>query len=159
MKKILAVLFAVVLVFSLATTAMAYTSPSGEKYFKVTIVNGTKTQPVAQKVLANGTIELTSNSKYGTFNGWKFYTANKQLAVLGTDYEFVSGDANSSKATVKLLTDGLIICANYNGVETKPIEVNEYVSPKTGDSFALVLFGIMSLTLAGAFVAKKQLVK
>ncbi len=160
MKKVFAILLAAVLVMALSVTAFAAgVSPEGVSYYKVHIIDGNGSKTQVEKVPVGEDITLEADPDKGDFDEWKIYKADGTVAVEGEDYEIVSGSLTSSSITI-LPKANLIITANYDGEETDfEIDNGEVTSPQTGDVAVYALCSVMVLALAGAAVAKKQLVK
>lgn len=160
MKKVFAILLAAVLVMALSVTAFAAgVSPEGVSYYKVHIIDGNGSKTQVEKVPVGEDITLEADPDKGDFDEWKIYKADGTAAVEGEDYEIVSGSLTSSSITI-LPKANLIITANYDGEETDfEIDNGEVTSPQTGDVAVYALCSVMVLALAGAAVAKKQLVK
>lgn len=160
MKKVFAILLAAVLVMALSVTAFAAgVSPEGVSYYKVYIIDGNGSKTQVEKVPVGEDITLEADPDKGDFDEWKIYKADGSVAVEGEDYEIVSGPLTSSSITI-LPKANLIITANYDGEETDfEIDNGEVTSPQTGDVAVYALCSVMVLALAGAAVAKKQLVK
>lgn len=160
MKKVFAILLAAVLVMALSVTAFAAgVSPEGVSYYKVYIIDGNGAKTQIEKVPVGEEITLEADPDKGDFDEWKIYKADGSIAVEGKDYEIVSGSLTSSTITI-IPKANLIITANYNGEETDfEIDNGEVTSPQTGDVAVYALCSVMVLALAGAAVAKKQLVK
>lgn len=184
MKKLLALVLAVLVVCAVPAMAFAADSPGGKKIYNVTVqkasIDGTdKTQTTVDD---GGNITVKVDASVGTFNNWKIYkvstttadagvaaeaavltvgdltAATKYVeAVEGTDYTIVSGSLKSTTVTVKPLTD-IVICANYNNMLTDPQtgSMNEK-APQTGVNVALLVF-VCALSLAGVGVAVKKVV-
>ena len=160
MKKVLAVVLAVILVMSLSLTAFAaVASPEGTSYYKVYIINGGGAKTEITQVAIGESVTVNADPGKGTFDKWIIYKADGTLAVEGKDYTIVSGTLTSSPLTIIPLAN-VIITGNYNGVITK-IEItnDEPSSPQTGDTVVYALGAVMLVALAGAVVAKKQLAK
>ena len=163
MKKIIALLIAVVMVFTLSVTAFAASSPSKDKVYKVTIVDG-KSDVIASPSVEEGVaVELESNSKNGKFNNWTVYKADgKTLAVAGVDYTLAAGTLNDADAEIIPLAD-IIICGNYDNVKTDPSVAlkgdGSDKAPQTGDVTAMVLVLVMAAAAGLGLVAKKQFAK
>ena len=160
MKKVFAILLAAVLVMALSVTAFAAgVSPEGVSYYKVHIIDGNGSKTQIEKVPVGEEITLEADPDKGDFDEWKIYKADGSVAVEGKDYEIVTGSLSSTSITI-IPKANLIITANYNGVETEfEIDNGEVTSPQTGDVAVYALCSVMVLALAGAAVAKKQLVK
>ena len=160
MKKVFAILLAAVLVMALSVTAFAAgVSPEGISYYKVHIIDGNGSKTQIEKVPVGEEITLEADPDKGDFDEWKIYKADGSVAVEGKDYDIVAGSLSSTSITI-IPKANLIITANYNGVETEfEIDNGEVTSPQTGDVAVYALCSVMVLALAGAAVAKKQLVK
>ena len=159
MKKALAFVLTIVLVMSLSVAVFAANdSASGEAFNQVHIINGPNVKPVVHELPVGSRIELKADESKGTFNNWAIYLLNGAVAQEGVDYK-IEGKLTDKNIVIYAYTD-LVITGNYNGVKTE-FEVNngEVTSPQTGDSAVVVLAAVMVLALAGAAVAKKQLVK
>ncbi len=165
MKKLIALVIAVLVICAVPAMAFAADSPSGEKVYNVTVqkadIDGTdKTQVTVDE---GGNIVVKADATVGTFNSWKIYklegtgTSAKYVeAVAGTDYTVVTGTMKDASLTVKPLTD-IVICANYDDKLTDPKtgDMSEE-APKTGANIALLVF-VCTLSLAGAGVAAKKI--
>lgn len=147
MKKVLAVLLAVVAVITMSITVFAALSPTSVGEWDVTggsYATG-KLGPADFTVNADGTITFhkAAHSDY-TFEGWK---------VTGK-YEVVSGNSMSDTYTIRPLSDLRVIemydCAAAGDEDTNP------TSPPTGSNL-LALGALALLCLPVAFVAKKHL--
>lgn len=178
MKKLLAVVLALVLVLSFSVTAFALKSPGGTVYHEVIInrTNDGESSETAERVTVkqNGELELKpGESKDLEFEGWKFFKPDMKAAVEGTDFEIVKVTKEDGTAAVKgtdyEVKDGQIIAKNgaLINVTIKPIADTVYVSeaykgvkiefnvpdgtvnsPVTADSIAVVAM-VMAL-VAGA---------
>lgn len=165
MKKLIALVIAVLVICAVPAMAFAADSPNAEKVYNVTVqkadIDGTdKTQTTVKE---NGNVVVKADTAVGTFNSWKIYklegtgaSAKYVEAVAGTDYTVVTGTLKDASLTVKPLTD-IVICANYNNKLTDPKtgDMSEE-APKTGASVALLAF-VCTLSLAGAGVAAKKI--
>lgn len=160
MKKVFAILLAALLVMALSVTAFAAgESPEGVSYYKVHIINGDGAKTQIEKVSVGDEITLEADPEQGEFDGWSIYTADGSEAVEGEDYKIVSGSLTKSPLVIIPMAN-LIITGNYDGEETDfEIDNGEVTSPQTGDMAVYALCSVMVLALAGAAVAKKQLVK
>ena len=158
MKKMFAVLLAVMLLGALSFSAFAADSPVGEAVNKVTIVDGANATPSDKEVKVGEELELKADADKGKFDGWKVYKADGTEAKEGVDYKLAEG-AKLTDATLRIIPlSAIIVAANYDGVVTpvKP-QGDEPVSPPTGDTAVVFLVAVMALALAGVGVAKKQL--
>ena len=160
MKKVFAILLAAVLVMALSVTAFAAgSSPEGVSYYKVHIIDGNGSKTQTEKVPVGEEITLKADPDKGDFDEWKIFKADGSIAVAGKDYKVVSGSLTKSPLVIIPMAN-LIITANYDGEETDfEIDNGEVTSPQTGDVAVYALCSVMVLALAGAVVAKKQLVK
>ena len=160
MKKVFAVVLAVILVMSLSVTAFAAVqSPQGVSVYKVYVINGSGAKTQITEVAVGESITLTADPEMGKFDKWMIYKMDGSLAVEGEDYTIVSGSLTTETITIIPLAN-IIITGNYNGKITKfDVTNGEPVSPQTGDTSVVMLGAMMVLALAGAVVAKKQLAK
>ena len=160
MKKVFAVVLAVILVMSLSVTAFAAVqSPQGVSVYKVYVINGSGAKTQVTEVTVGESITLTADPEMGKFDKWMIYKMDGSLAVEGEDYTIVSGSLTTETITLIPLAN-IIITGNYNGKITKfDITNDEPVSPQTGDTSVVMLGAMMVLALAGAVVVKKQLAK
>ena len=160
MKKVFAVVLAVILVMSLSVTAFAAVqSPQGVSVYKVYVINGSGAKTQITEVAVGESITLTADPEMGKFDKWMIYKMDGSLAVEGEDYTIVSGSLTTETITIIPLAN-IIITGNYNGKITKfDVTNDEPVSPQTGDTSVVMLGAMMVLALAGAVVAKKQLAK
>ncbi len=163
MKKIIALVIALVIVLTCSVAAFAVKSPTGDTNVSVKVI---ATPDVPAKIVIKildegGTISITADTEAGVFNGWSIYKKNGTYvpADLGVDYEFISGSSESINAIIKVYTD-LVICADYNKTITDPETGASKTdqSPKTGENTAIYVACFMGI-LACGFVAKKQLCK
>ena len=160
MKKVFAMILAVVLVMSLSVTAFAAdNSPEGVSHYQVYAINGNGAATETESIAVGESIELTVDETKGTFNKWIIYQANgKDLAVEGVDYT-IEGSLTDETVKITPLAN-IIITGNYNDVTTEfTVNNGEPESPKTGDTAVVAFAAVMMLALAGAGVAKKQLAK
>ncbi len=155
MKKILAVLTALVFVFSMATMASAAGSPSGDKTYKVTVTTNKKdsAKPSYKSVKNGDTLELTADEDTDEY-------AFVRWEITG-DYEIVSGDLESGDLVIKPLGDVTVKAVYADNKEDgsdadDPGEKNDSPkSPKTGDVWFLYLGGIFAASVVVAGTAKK----
>lgn len=164
LKKVFAVMLAVVLMMALSVTAFAADSPVAAEKHKVVMVHGDQ---APKRVVVSNTgdnanrVELVADTALGTFEGWSFYLKDGSAATENVHYEFVSGNASEASAAVVLVKTDLIIVANYAG-KTANIQAaiplfNDDQSPETGDVATLSLAVVMIVALGGIAVARKRL--
>lgn len=173
MKKAIAILLTMVLVFGLAVPVFAAKSPNGQEYHQVVIIQGNahKQDNVAPEqaenitfttVVSGNTIKVTADPAMGEFNGWTIYKADGTVAVEGVDYK-VLGAASLTDSEIEIIPLAtIVIAANYNDETTETIiveENDEDEAPETGDNTIVVLSAVAVIALCGAVVAKKQLAK
>ncbi len=170
MKKTLAILLAIVMLFALAAPVMAASSPVAGKKLTVVVVKAPEAKPQASTVTVtedvnDGTMTLTYTAEEkhedAKFTEWIVYRRDGSIAVLGTDYTLAGGTALTG-LTVKIipLTD-LIVAANYGDVKTDIKDAQaafQSESDKTGDMI-VAFAAAMIVALAGTVVCKKQLAK
>ena len=158
MKKVFALILAVVLVMSFSVTAFAAKSPEGVSINKVSVINGKGSETQAESVKVGESFEIKADKAKGTFNKWIVYKADGSLAVEGVDYT-IEGELTDEVVEIVPLAS-IIITGNYNGEKTDFVLNNgEPESPKTGDTVLMAFAAVMLVALAGAGVAKKQLAK
>lgn len=170
MKKLLALVLTLVLIIGLAVPVFAAKSAGGTVYFKVVVVdgNGHKDAPADATpdnithttVVEGNKIKVTADESKGDFDGWVIYKADGTVAVKDVDYKVLGAFtlADSEIEIIPLAT--IVITANYNGVKTETVIVNdEDESPDTGDNTVVVLSAVALIALCGAVVSKKQLAK
>lgn len=170
MKKILALVLTLVLIMGLSVPVFAAKSAGGQVYFKVVVVDGndhkdapagTTPENITHNNVNDGnTIKLKATESKGTFDGWAIYKADGTAAVKDVDYKILGAFALTDPEIEIVPLATIVITANYNGVKTEPITVNdEDESPETGDNTVVVLSAVALIALCGAVVAKKQLAK
>lgn len=170
MKKTLAILFAVVMLFALAAPVMAASSPAAGKVFTVVAVTAPEAKPQTQTVkvaedVNDGTmvVTYTAEEKHeeAKFTEWIVYRRDGSIAVLGTDYTLAGGTTlNGLSIKIIPLTD-LIVTANYGDTKTEIKDAQAVFQDKsepTGDMIA-AFAAVMVVALAGTVVCKKQLAK
>ena len=159
MKKVFALIIAVILVMSLSVTAFAAkNSPTANPFNTVQVINGQGANTDVHKVVIGESVELVAKDSIGPFNKWVVYRTDGTLAEPGVDY-IITGKLTDKIIVIKPLVN-LIVTGNYNGKETTfKIDNGEATSPKTGDTAMVVFASVMVLSLAGAVVAKKQMAK
>lgn len=170
MKKTLAILLAVVMLFALAAPVMAASSPVAGKKLTVVVVKAPEAKPETQTVTVaedvnDGTMTLTytaaEKNNDAAFTKWTVYRRDGSVAVLGTDYTLAGGTALTG-LTIKIipLTD-LIVAANYGDKTTDIKDAQATFQDKsepTGDMI-VAFAAVMIVALAGTVVCKKQLAK
>ena len=170
MKKILALVLTLVLILGLSVPVFAAKSAGGTVYFKVVVVdgNGHKDAPAGTTpdnvtesiVVAGNKIKVKADEYKGDFDGWVIYKADGTVAVKDVDYKILGAFSLTDPEIEIIPLATIVITANYNGVKTEPVIVNdEDESPETGDNTVVVLSAVALIALCGAVVAKKQLAK
>ena len=172
MKKVLALVLTLVLVFGLAVPAFAAKSPNGQVYFKVVIIDGNdhadapdqgadKHENITYSTVVDGNkVIAKATADKGTFNGWKFYKADRSPAVLGVDFKLAPGFSLTDTEIEFIPLTTIVVTANYDDVVTEPIIVNdEEEAPATGDNTVVVFSAVALIALCGVVVSKKQLAK
>lgn len=151
MKKIIAVIIAITIVFALPVFASADNSPSGTEKHKVTVIDvegGTceKTEN------PDGTYTIKATTKGGyEFTGWK----------IDGQYEFVSGSLSTPTITISISSDVTVTPSyvNKSGSSTgEPDSSN--TAPKTGDSdySTAIVFSVLAfVAVAGIILGKNKL--
>lgn len=161
MKKIIALVFALIMVMSFSVTAFALDSASAEEVTNVTVINGENAKKENIVVNKEGTVSINADSSKGKFNSWSVYVLVNGVAkeaVEGKDYVYVSGNKSASAAVIKPLAD-IVVCGNYDGKVTSPTATSTATtSPSTADAVAGVVLMMMAAAACG-IVAKKQLAK
>mgnify|MGYP003296558309 CR=1 FL=1 len=178
MEKIVSLLLVLIAVLSLSVTAFAadpIASPVAEeecviKIVKITATVGGKVQANPVKVKKGEKVELSYDSKNGTFNGISYYVVDKDgKALTDKDGKFIEAKENvdykiissGDKSCVVEFVSDIIVCGDYNGKKTNP-NTGEPISddsPETGVNDATAEVVIAVMLLAGAafvFVAKKR---
>lgn len=163
MKKVLAIVLCVCLVFALSVSAMALESPQNNVIFrKCTAEKDGTTVPEDTfiEVAEDGTVTAKANeAKYGTFNSWSIYvisdvtgtsaatstgvsaasvlelavTQKATVAKEGVDYTVVSGNLKSQTLVIKPI-NRLAICGNYSGTITDPLSASSVPGTKSDKS-------------------------
>ncbi len=170
MKKILALVLTLVLIIGLSVPVFAAKSAGGTVYFKVVVVDGndhkdapagTTPDNIAYSTVIDGkSIKVKANASKGDFDGWVIYKADGKPAVKDVDYKVLGAFSLTDPEIEIVPLATIVITANYEGVKTETILVNdEDESPETGDSIVVVLSAVALIALCGAVVAKKQLAK
>ena len=166
LKKVLAIVLALVMLMGLSVTAFAETaSPAADQ--KITVVSvayegaAPKTQTFSAK---DQKLTFTAEATRGSdaFAGWKIYKKDGTEAVAGTDYTLADSSALAGTTLVIVPLKDVIVTANY-GTTTTSIEQAKAAftskSPASGDMAVTGLALIMFVALAGVCVSKKQLAK
>lgn len=168
MKKIIAVILCVLSICALSVTAFAAeSSPVAPTKVSVILRKGVGTQGIEKADVtytpdANAVVSVkAAEGTYGTFKSWSIYKHDGTPAVANTDYQIVSGTAQSKEISIKLLSD-VIICANYGNVITNPLSSSSgttSTSPATGDVAVMYAAVVMLACAAVIFGTKKVLSK
>ena len=166
MKKIVAIILALVAVLTLSVSAMAANnSPVPTTKATVTIhsaicADGILEEGKGVTVEIGSTVNIKKDDAEGKFDSWSIYKKDGSVAVEGTDYVIVSGSLKNPTISLDVMAD-LVICGNYNGKITDPStgKPKDPVAPPTLDATAIVLVALMFGSAAVAFTAKKKLCK
>jgi len=159
MKKVMVLVVALVLIFSLSVVAFAADSPVAKPTVVVTVVNGPEAKPENNTVKKGEEFTFVADDKQGEFNSWSVYKKDGSVAKEGTDYNIVSGKLTDETIKLEILSD-IVVCGNYNGTKTAINGgIKDDKAPQTGDFTAIYVSAFMMVALFGAFVAKKQLSK
>ena len=116
MKRIVAILTALMLMFSLTTVAFGAGSPQGKKEFGISVNGNVGTWPdVLHSVEEGKTYELSADNEMDgyVFVGW----------IIEGEYDVVSGDINSSKLTILPKSDIAAKAMYTTKVELKENEI------------------------------------
>lgn len=174
MKKLISILIATILVFSVASTFVsAEVSPEGNKTYKVTIDYGVEDKkPSFSYVTEGDTIALTSNTK-SEEGKFKFV----RWTIVG-EYEIISGSLTSENLVIRPLGDISIVqvLEEYYEEDNLPDDEKEdeedeedkkpskkpqgdkndsETSPPTNDNMLLILSGIFFISLLATAVSRK----
>ncbi len=170
MKKLIALILGLVLIFSLSVTAFAAESPSATLKVEVILrkvdsasstVKSDVTHSADKGVIITATADETT---YGRFNSWSIYksvpgSTTLDLAKEGVDYEIVGGSLTEGEIKIKC-NSSVIVCANYNDVVTNPLVTSNADSsanaPQTGDAAGFYFAVIALAALVFGVAVKKQ---
>ncbi len=170
MKKILALVLALMLVIGLSVPVFAAKSPNGQVYFKVVVIHGNDHKDAPEgttpdnitynNVKQGNKIAVEAEESRGKFDDWTIYKADGTVAVKDVDYKLL-GTSTLKDSKIEIIPMAtLVVAANYNGVKTQPIIINdEDKAPATGDAMIVTLSAVALIALCGVVVAKKQLAK
>lgn len=170
MKKTLAIVLTLVMLFALAAPVMAAGSPEAGKKLTVVVIENPDAKPEATTVTVSENVDdgsmtqtFTAEEKHdgADFKDWSVYRRDGSAAVEGVDYKVVGG-TTLGNTTVKIipLTD-LIVAANYGDKKTDIEDAKDLFQDKsepTGD-VVTVLAVVMIVALGGTVICKKQLAK
>lgn len=174
MKKLIAILLSLILVFAFSVSAFAASSPVAKEQVTVVLRKGDGISGALEadvKYTLDGGSEVSvvaDEAEYGSFNSWSIYKVvgeNKTVAaVTPDDYEIIKGGLKLRELTFLAHTD-LIICGNYGNTVTDPLSSSSTSgtqtdeSPETGDMLVLYAAIVMLISAATLAVAKKQFSK
>lgn len=148
MKRVVASLLAVVMVFALAVSSSALISPTPEDVWKVTVDvdgNGDANADKYQiKQGSDGEVTLTA-IEVDTFINW---------TIEGT-YDIISGSLTSKVLVIRPHSD-IHATAHFKGNGGDNGGNDSNTSPKTGDPLFFAL-GIMMLAVAGGVISIKRI--
>ncbi len=162
MKKVIAVVLCLAVLFTLSVSAFAVeSSVQGD---------GTQHRVIMRRGIGvsgfdagNSTTVIDDGDKIiakadpneGTFNGWSVYKADGTPATEGTDYTLADGTKLTDTQVSVIAKTDIILCADYNGVKTDPQpEGSSNTSPKTADMS--VAYVVVMLAAAAAFMGAKK---
>ena len=160
MKRMISVVLALVMIFALAATVAAKSSPVGKDFYDIGVsykpadgslgtASGDKDKVKISDPDEDGNVTLTAVKKGdGSFEKW----------IIDGDYDIVSGSLTDSVIVIKPKSD-IKAVAQFAGAtpDQKPTEKpnDSQTSPKTGDPM-LIILGLAILALgAGACAVKK----
>ncbi len=146
MKRIISLLIALIVLFSISTVAMAVDSPVATTQHACELTNdNANAGSVKKEVTATDTYTLTATAVTGyKFAGW----------TISGNYTIVSGSLTSEVIVVKVTGD---IKANATFSVSGLSGDGSTSAPETGDHMGIVLF-ICALSLAGVGVATKKVI-
>ena len=158
MRRIFALLLAVLMFASFATVAFAADSPVATKEYKITVTHEFGTPETVVAAVKDGNeYTLTAKEK----EGYKF--VGFEIEQPESSYEIVSKNGNTMVIRAKA---DLTVHAKYEAVAAakpaattgaKPVD-GKATSPKTGDNTAMVVV-MMLVAMCGVVVASKKLVR
>ena len=163
MKKLIAIVLSIVMIFALSVTAFAADSPTATSKITITIRKALVADQeykadVEYTVDGEKVFVFKADTKYGKFDNWTFYSEDGKALTEGTDYEIVAGSLNASEISIKF-KKSVVVCANYDNVKTDPALPSSgdgsANAPQTGDATATYAVVIMLGIVAFAFGAKK----
>lgn len=175
MKKLLALVLALLTVAALSVTAFAAPDPilspvATEQYIVVVVIDENNPQKIIynykeglpleqQEVLTFTAPEMMEGN---AFSQWVFLKKDGSVAKSGVDYVLVS--QSLTQVQIKAVPgNDLIIAVKYEGkeinIEKAKEMFDEPTSPQTGDTVTPVLTFVLLLSLGGAILTKKQLAK
>lgn len=197
MKKLSALLLVAAIALCLCIPAFAVRSPSANSVFSVQFFGVDNVKDGARQNVKHGAknnkVTINADPDKGTFDNWSIYIittdseGNRKYkdATISYDYELIINDPNITEADIEakineflkkknltvLPKSDIIICGNYNGKFTSPLDGKQYNtkeeifkltppadkndSPKTGDNASL-LFLFALLSFAGLTVCTKK---
>ncbi len=148
MKKIIALVLAMTLVFALAVSTAALKSPEPDEYFYINVnINGSGNAYAQPYRIEKGSEEpITLTAPEGDFVRWE----------ISGDYKLVDGKLTDKVIKIIAYSD-LTVDAVFADAGKKSDGGNESsTSPKTGDTVYYVI-GMMALAMAAALVARKKI--
>ena len=172
MKRITAILLALLVVIAVPVMAYAAKSPAGETKVSVEASSSNATQGTVEKTVnADGSVKLVAKPAAGyEFKNWTITAktsggavvysmlprAIKGAAAVNTaaeaPYTIVSGSLNEATIVIKPTVD-VVVVANFSGKSASGS--GSATSPKSGESIALLVLAC-TLSLAGAGYAVKK---
>ena len=167
MKRLTALILAILVIIAVPVMASAANSPSGTETVKIDAKPSNTAQGSVEKTVnADGSVKLVATPAKGyTFKNWTITAAattaqapvaDAQVATNAADtanYTIVSGSLTSATLVIKPNVD-LVVVANFSGSSSSGSSSTG--APKTGEAnLALVMFAC-ALSLAGAGFAMKK---
>lgn len=155
MKKVLAVIMAVLLLFVFSISAFAVPSSSGEEKFSIKITDYSTGKAVTYtKDLVKGeTFEIkAADSKYPFIEHIIYKGDGETVSVSGVDYELVSGTLKDKTIIIKPMAD-IVIVDKY---DCEPGKGNEgEKSPEMGFPL-MAVFTVAALAGIVCLISKKK---
>lgn len=152
MKKVIALVIALIFATSFSVVSLAAASPEGQTKYKVTVIsNKGGSNKDNYKIVKNndGTVTITAIEKGAKFLRWE---------VKSGKCEIVSGSFSSKKIVIRPLSDVVIKQIFKVKGSGKPGDGSS-TSPQTGN-IAISLLGLTMLaSLGAAALSRKKLVK
>lgn len=149
MKKILAAILALTLVFAMAVSVGAKVSPTPKEFFDVTVrtegSGDADADPYKVEKNEDGSSTLTATEKNGKFQRWE----------IEGEYEILEGSLTSKVIRIRPLSDIVATAIFTEGSKGDSNPNTDSTSPKTGDMLFYAL-GMLTVALGvGVFAFRK----